>query len=155
MSVNSANSEDPLTNLIKKYKNYPNRAILDKSPNTSFSLKTNFKKDIEKEILNLNVVKASQDSDIPTKIIKKNSDIFSDIPRDMQISRLFENGKRYSCLQKRNRSGKDNYLPVSILPNMSKMFERCLCKKNSTSFEISFLSINPDLGKNIVLNTVY
>ena len=83
MSVNSANSEDPLTNLIKKYKNYPNRAILDKSPNTSFSLKTNFKKDIEKEILNLNVVKASQDSDIPTKIIKKNSDIFSDIPRDM------------------------------------------------------------------------
>ena len=46
LSVNSANSEDPLTNLIKKYKNYPNRAILDKSPNTSFSLKTNFKKDI-------------------------------------------------------------------------------------------------------------
>ena len=79
LSVISANSEDPLENLnlISKYKNDP--SILDKSPNTSFLLKTISKKDIEKEILNLNVVKASQDSDIPTKIIKKNSDIFFDI----------------------------------------------------------------------------
>ena len=80
MSVNSANSEDPLENLVIKYKNHPSiRAILGKFPNTSFSLKAIYKKDIEKEILNLSVAKASQDSDITTKIIKKNSDIFSDI----------------------------------------------------------------------------
>ena len=73
LSVNSANSEDPLENLFTKYTNHPSiRAILEKSSNTSFSLKTVSKKDIEKEILNLNVAKASQDSDIPTKIIKKN-----------------------------------------------------------------------------------
>ena len=36
LSVNSANSEDPLENLITKYKYHPSiRAILDKSPNTS------------------------------------------------------------------------------------------------------------------------
>ena len=64
------NSEDPLENLVIKLKNHPSvRTILDKSPNTSFSLKTVSKKDIEKEILNLNVEKASQDSDIPIKII--------------------------------------------------------------------------------------
>ena len=80
LSVNSVNSEDPLENLVAKYKNHPSiRAILDESPDTSFSLKTVSKKDIEKEILNLNIAKASQDSDIPTKIIKKNSDVFSDI----------------------------------------------------------------------------
>ena len=80
LSVNNANSEDPLEDLITKYKDHPSiGAILDKSPNTSFSLKTTSKKDMEKEILNLNVAKASQDSDIPTRIIKKNSDIFSDI----------------------------------------------------------------------------
>ena len=33
--------------------------------------------DIEKEILNLNGNKASQNSDMPTKVIKGNSDIFS------------------------------------------------------------------------------
>ena len=63
LSVNSANSEDPLENLITKYKNHPSiRAIIDKSSNTSFSLKTISKKDIEKEILNVNVAKAPQDS---------------------------------------------------------------------------------------------
>ena len=62
MSVNSAQSEDPFENLNTKYKNHPSiRSILDKSPNTSFSLKTISQKDIEKEILNLNVAKASQD----------------------------------------------------------------------------------------------
>ena len=35
LPVNSADSEDPLENLITKYKNHPSmRAILDKSPNT-------------------------------------------------------------------------------------------------------------------------
>ena len=109
MKLNSVNSKDPLENLVTKYKNYPSiRAILDKSPNTSFSLKTVSKRDIEKDILNLNVAKASQDSDIPTKIIKKNLDIFSDIRfkasnKSLEIckSLLFENGKRYPCLQKR------------------------------------------------------
>ena len=56
LSVNSVNSEDPLDDLVIKYKNHPSiRPILDKSPNTSFSLKTVSKKDIKKEILNLNV----------------------------------------------------------------------------------------------------
>ena len=63
LSVNSANSEDPLENLITKYKNHPSiRAIIDQSSKTSFSLTTISKKDIEKEILNVNVAKAPQDS---------------------------------------------------------------------------------------------
>ena len=62
LSVNSITSEDPLENLVTRYENHPDiRAILSKSPNTSFSLKTVSKKHIEKEILNLNVAKASQD----------------------------------------------------------------------------------------------
>ena len=126
LSVNSVNSEDPLENLVTKYKNHPSiRAILDKSQNTSFLLKTVSKKDIEKEILNLNVAKASQDSDIPTKIIKKNSDIFSDI-LFKEFNKSLEICKFPSCLKmanvtpvykKDNRSDKDNYRPMSILPN--------------------------------------
>ena len=69
LSVNSVNSENPLENVIIKYENHPSiRTIHDKSLNTSFSLKAVSKKDIEKEILKLNITKASQDSDIPTKI---------------------------------------------------------------------------------------
>ena len=99
LSVNSINSEDPLENLIIKYKNHPStRAVLDKSPNTSFSLKAISKKDIEKDILILNVAKASQDSDIPTKIIKKNSDIFSDI-LFKEFKKSLEICKFPSCLK--------------------------------------------------------
>ena len=62
LSVNSITSEDPLENLVTRYENHPDiRTILSKSPNMSFSLKTGSKKHIEKEILNLNVAKASQD----------------------------------------------------------------------------------------------
>ena len=135
--VNSAGSEDPLDNMIIKYKNHPSiRAILDKSPNKSFSLKAISKINIEKEILNLNVAKVSQDSDIPIKIIKKNSDIFSDI-LFKEFNKSLEICKYPFCLKmanvtpvykKGNSSDKDNYLPVSILPNLPKIFEMCLSK---------------------------
>ena len=55
LSLNSVNSEEPLDNLVIKYKNHPSiKAILNKSLNMSFSLKT-VSKDVEMEILNLNV----------------------------------------------------------------------------------------------------
>ena len=121
------------------------------------------KKDIKKEILNLNAIKASQDSDVPTKIIKKNSDIFSDI-LFKKFNKSLEICKFPSCLKmanvtpvykKGNRSDEGKYHRVSILPNLSKNFETCLCKPISTFLRISFLSINEGLRKNIVLNTAY
>ena len=144
-SVKSINSKELLENLVIKYKNHPSiRPIIDKSLNTSFSLKTISKKDIEKEILklneeilNLNLAEESQDSDIIIKIIKKNSNVFSDT--------LFKGFSKLqickfpSCLKvanftpvykKGNGSDKDSYRPVSILPNFSKNFERCLYKLN-------------------------
>ena len=93
-------------------------------------MKTISKKDIEKEILNLNVAKASQVLDIPTKIIKKNSDIFSDIllkefNKSLEI-RKFPSSLKIANVspvyKKGNRSDKGNYRPVSILPNLSKIF---------------------------------
>ena len=47
--------------------------------NKQFSLEYKPKSDVESEILNLDVSKASQDSDIPTKIIKMNADIFAEV----------------------------------------------------------------------------
>ena len=71
--MNSVNSEDAIENLVTKYKKHPSiRAILGESPNTLFSLKTVSMKDIEKEILNLNIAKASKDSDTSSKRIRKN-----------------------------------------------------------------------------------
>ena len=64
----------------EKYKNHHSiLAIRDKQFDTSFSFEIIPKEAIEKEILALQDGKACQQSDIPTKIIKMNVDIFSDI----------------------------------------------------------------------------
>ena len=48
------------------------------SSKSHFLFKNVQKEDILKKLNNLNINKATQNTDIPTKIIKKNSDIFGD-----------------------------------------------------------------------------
>ena len=89
---------------------------------------------MEKDILTLNIVIASQDSHIPTKIIKKNLYVFSGI-LFKEFNESLEICK-FTLVHKRgNRSDKDNYRPVSILPSLSKNFEKSLRKQISTFFE--------------------
>ena len=162
LSVNSANSEDPLEDLITKYKDHPSiGAILDKSPNTLFSLKTISKKDMEKEISNLNVTKASQNSDIPTKIILKNSDIFSDI-LFKEFNKSLETCKFSSCLKmayvtlstKKGIDPRKTTIVQSVFYRICQKFLKGVYTNKFLQFlRISFLSINADLGKNIVLST--
>ena len=59
------------------------------------------KSDIKKEILNLDVSKASQDSDIPTKIIKVNADIFADVLYNV-FNRSLEVGEFPSAMKLAN-----------------------------------------------------
>ena len=91
--------------------------------------------------------KACQDTDIPTKIIKENTDILADI----LLARFNDSVKKSnfpSSLKKANitpvfkkgdRNSKDNYRPVSILPNISKIFERCIFRQ-LYRFMFEFLS---------------
>ena len=89
---------------------------------------------IEKEILKLDVNKASQSSDIPIKILRENSDYFSNF-----LCNSFNNSIKLSTFPKIHRHAditplyqkvkkdiKGNYPPVSTLPNLSKIFEKCM-----------------------------
>ena len=99
-----------------------------------------------KEILNLNNKKASQSSNIPTKIIKENSDIFGKV----LCSSINDSIKSFtfpSCLKeaevtpihkKGKKDKKENYRPVSILPVLSKLFERIMFMQMSSFFEDTF-----------------
>ena len=86
------------------------------------------------EILNLDSSKVCQESDIPTKIIKPNSDIFTEVIYK-ELNRGLEVGNVTPAYKKGNRSEKGNYRPVTILPNISKVFERCIYKQMSQFFE--------------------
>ena len=72
----------------------------------------------------------------PTNI-KKNADIFADILL-ARFNDSVEKSNFPSSLKKANitpvfkkgdRNSKDNYRPVSILPNISKIFERCIFRQ--------------------------
>ena len=95
-SVEIDHIEDPILRIIEQYKNHPsNVAINEKKLNKQLSFEYMPKPEVEREILNLDVSKASQDSDIPTKIIKINADIFAEVL--YVFKRSLEAGKCDTC----------------------------------------------------------
>ena len=100
------------------------------------------KEDVIKEIKNVDASKTPQGDNIPTKIIKENSDIFSNFiyqsfnymidvcifPTSLKLANITP------VYKKGSKNSKENYGPVGILPNISKIYERCLLKPISNSF---------------------
>ena len=90
-------------------------------------------------LLKLN--EASQYSDIPTKIIKDNSDIFSNFTceniNNSITSSIEPSSLKHAVvtlLHKNYKNLKENYRPGSILPILSKVFERSIFQQMSSFF---------------------
>ena len=79
----SDNISNPIIKLIVKYRKHPSILTIGEACNeikkkhAAFSISKLAKEEIFREILNLDVSKACQDTDIPSKIIKENADIFA------------------------------------------------------------------------------
>ena len=99
------------------------------------------KQSIESLIKTLDSSKTIQKDNIPTKIIKENMDIMSNIFHD-NISKCFseyfflDDLKRAEVIpifkkdiKKDSKNLKENYRPESILSNISKIYETCLQNK--------------------------
>ena len=74
------NIQEPVLKAVAKYRNHPRILTIGEvcKKNPQFSFRCVDKNEILKEILNLDASKACQDSDIPSRIIKENADIFTD-----------------------------------------------------------------------------
>ena len=110
--------------------------------NKPFSFEYIPRSDVEREMLDLDVSKASQDSDVTTKIIKMNADIFAEVlykvfNRTLEVGE-FPSGMKLANVTAVDKKGsqydKGSYRPLSILPNLSKVFEICLHKQISDFF---------------------
>ena len=94
-----------------------------------------------------NVSKACQDTDIPFKIIKESADIFASVLHssfntsvtNLEFPSVLEKANKTPVFNKGKRYSKDNYIPVSILPNVSKIFERCMFREINEYMDV-FLS---------------
>ena len=87
-----------------------------------------------KEVNKLSIKKASQTLDIPVKIIKENKDLISYFVynnfNNALSSLQYPNGLKYAdvtpVFKKDDKSDKSNYRPISILPNLSKVYEQIM-----------------------------
>ena len=71
--------EHLILRIIEQYKNHPNIITINQNMDGRFSFQEITKSEINQEDLNLDSCKACQESDLPTKIIKANSDIFTEV----------------------------------------------------------------------------
>ena len=145
--TNTSSDNDAVTirQAIEKYQNHPSikviRENIDTTNNFSFDLIN--PECMSKIINNLDTSKATQQGDIPTKIIKDNKDLFSYF-----ISASFNNAVNKGVFpnelkqadikpiyKKESRNEKENYRPISILPNLSKIFERCMYDQLKDHFD--------------------
>ena len=156
---------DPVSNAINKYSNHPSILAIKAQgfKQNSFSLTKVLRSEISREIMDLNPKKASQKNDIPTKIIKDNADIICEVLWEnfnlsMEKSKFPQPLKKADItpiFKKDSRLDKSNYRPVSILPNLSKIFERCIYNQISLYFLMTYYqSINAASGKVLTRSTV-
>ena len=122
---------------------------LQQNCNSSTPFKFEFvdKEDILKEIKNLKTNKTKQNTDIPTNLIKEILDVFADFIfenlNDSISQSLFPSVLKLANItlvhKKVSKSKKDHYLPIWVLPNISKTYEKFFFKEVSEYFE-QFLS---------------
>ena len=109
----------------------------EKKTQVNFYFKEVSLEDLQKQIWRLDNKKASQNFNIPTKIIKENADIFAEYFCS-SVNGLIKSSIFPSCLKvadiisihgvhkKDKKDTKENYRSVSILPVISKIFGKSL-----------------------------
>ena len=125
--------KDPVTRAIEKFKTHPSVLIIkDKIfHGNKFSFTEVFQSEVEKEIKNLNVRKATTHKNIPPKVLKTSAMVTAETLQQL-FNQALTTGKFPSNLKnadgrpvskKNNPLNKENYRPVSVLSITSKVFE--------------------------------
>ena len=131
---------DPVKKSIQKFRNHP--SIIDIKKNVSLTSKFSFSElditDMIAEISNLNEKKSGTFMNIPVKRLKEVVDIVAQPLTDIWKIEIVQGMKFASQLKladitplhkKLETINKENYRPVSLLPVISKLFERLMQKQ--------------------------
>ena len=90
-----------------------------------------------------NASKAAQETDITTKVVKESVDIFANFIfqsfNNMIVTSIFpaalKLAKNTPAFKKASENYKENYRPVIVFPNVSKIYERLLFNKYRCGFD--------------------
>ena len=129
----------PVEIAVKKYENHPSIVGITEKFNftTCFEFQEVTLKHTEKEILNLDTKKAVAPNSIPAKVLKETSDICSpvlqqiwndEILKKCQFPDNLKLADMTPVFKKEDKNLAKNYRPVSVLPTLSKVFEKIMQK---------------------------
>ena len=115
-------TDDQVTNAVNKFRNHSSIIMIKnkKKNDQSFSFGPVTYDDVLKKVNTLDTAKASQQSDIPTRILKQNSDYFAEYFYE-NINQCISKSIFPKCIQY-----------YSILSNISKIYERLFMVKFSS-----------------------
>ena len=108
--------------------------FLSKDTDSIFFIQPVDEEEISNMISQLNTSKSCGPNSVPTKLLKDNSELFSS-PLKHIINLSFEEGCFPDMLKvanvcpiykKKCKNKCENYRPISLLPNLSKLFERAM-----------------------------
>ena len=132
----SNTSNDKIVNIINKFKNHPSVVKIKENINIegNFSFRMSSVTDIENEMHKLNTKKPTTFNNIPAKILVDNSVICSQLITQIYNNSILnsnfpaalKNADITPAHKKDETTKKENYRPVSILPCISKIFERIM-----------------------------
>ena len=134
------NEQDPIEKIIANHQFHPSILITkNKIKNTNtFRFKHFMLSDIKNEIKGLNPNKATTHNNIPPKILGQNAEVTanallllfnnaisnSEFPKNLKLPDVAP------VFKKKDPLGKTNYRPVSVLPPVSKSFEKVDAETN-------------------------
>ena len=135
---------------IHKFKDYPSIKMINEKVRfeSCFSFKEVSNLDIEREISHLNTKKVGTFGNIPTKVLKESSNVCNSTLKDIwnyeilgkqNFSKNLKLADITPVYKKKDPTLVENYRPVSVLPSVSKVFERSV-QKQVSSFIDEFLS---------------
>ena len=137
-----------ILSVFSAFKNHPSiKNIKSKKLNSTFSFENTDTDVVIKVINNLNVAKTCQVNDISTKVIKINifanfiTDHFNYCIANSEFPDELKHADVIPVHKKNEKCNKTNYRPVSILTNISKIYEKLLDDQLSKYFD-SLLATN-------------
>ena len=118
--------------------------------NNKFSFQPITADDISQQIKRLDINQAAQESDIPTKLVKRFDNLivgylqenFNNCPKKGTFPKDFKKAVVHPIHKKDCKTEKSNCRPISILPSLSKIHERLLYDQMHTYFSNFFHSIS-------------
>ena len=123
--------QEPVLKATLKYRNHPRIFTIGEvcKKNPQFSFRCVDKNKILKEILNLDASKACQDSDIPSRIIKENADIFTDFLHSSFNNSIYQSefpsilklANITPVFNKGDRNSNENYRPVAYSKHLKNL----------------------------------